>query len=354
MELFKKYMQPTRSSSTCNEKLSFGAASQELDCNSSVTYLQKSTISCGEDEQYKNEAMRLLQNPPVKDYSFSWAVEKIEDTYSIHEIINHLLIQAAQQPIYEGGFSKLLAMILSSKKIDLNQRWMFARYPLHRAVELNLVSCVKVLLDHKADTNCVEIFEGKTPLHYVKSQEMTQILLENKGRVGLPDVEGNTPLHVAPSRVVSLLIENAAPLDSKNLEMFNCIDSRQYPQISDCIFHNKCNNSEYSYNCPAKLCKAIKKDLKNATAMTAVAGIDDYYYYFGLTPLQKATKEGDMEKCQEIIKHSPWSATMKDIKTLCAIAQIQEYRTGNPVYKSLNALYTSYFYHRPSDTNHRG
>lgn len=282
-------------------------------------------------QHYKNEAMRLLRTPPIDYYLFSEMLENIAaHDNGMHEIIHELLHQAAIHYNWESNYSKILHALLVIKKTDLNSGWRLRR-PLHRASELDLYNCVKVLLDHKANANSEEPFGDKYPLHYAKSPGVAQLLIAHKANVNKQDDNGNTPLHLAPFALVNLLLENRTNTELKNKEIFTCMSSEEYTP-----YEHRSDTIRYKFL--LKIEKLIREDIRNIEIVRG-SGTSVKYIYSGLTPLQKATVYGDREKCQKLMNHD---SSQQEIKTACIIAQIQEYRTGNPIYNDIRLLYEKF------------
>jgi ankyrin repeat protein len=96
--------------------------------------------------------------------------------------------------------------------------------PLHQAVERNDIKTINTLLTQGEDANQFDTY-GSSPLHYVRSLEAAQILVEHKAEVSLSSqkISGHTPLHNlvqtnTPERraIASFLLSKNAPINAKN------------------------------------------------------------------------------------------------------------------------------------------
>jgi serine/threonine-protein phosphatase 6 regulatory ankyrin repeat subunit B len=108
---------------------------------------------------------------------------------------------------------------------------------IHAAVIRGHVSCVRLLIDAKADLE-VRDKDGRTALRYASGtgrQECLQVLIENKADVKTADDEGITPTHTAAqngySKCVSMLINARADVNAGDIHgltpvMYACGEDR--------------------------------------------------------------------------------------------------------------------------------
>ncbi|XP_052005366.1 nuclear factor NF-kappa-B p105 subunit-like [Xyrauchen texanus] len=98
--------------------------------------------------------------------------------------------------------------------------------PLHMAVQVNSLSCVRVLLESGTDVEVQELTCGRTALHLATEQDNLSLagclLLEGDANVDSVTYNGSTPLHIAAGRgytkLCALLIAAGADPHKENFE----------------------------------------------------------------------------------------------------------------------------------------
>ena len=121
----------------------------------------------------------------------------------LHEAIQHGLVEDVQELIAQGA--------------DVNNTSL-----LH-AVQLNMVSIAKILLQHGAVINCHKTFL-QTPLHLAisKGQEMVEMLISNGAKIEAKDQGGMTPFHLAATfdqcLNLKILQRNGANIEAQRID----------------------------------------------------------------------------------------------------------------------------------------
>lgn len=91
---------------------------------------------------------------------------------------------------------------------------------LHKAVELEHIECVKILLEAGADINIKDINES-APLHFARSVSCLELLLKNKNiQIDIRNNAGKTPLQIASARgdieCIKMLLQHGADINNKD------------------------------------------------------------------------------------------------------------------------------------------
>ncbi|XP_013378957.1 cortactin-binding protein 2-like [Lingula anatina] len=92
-----------------------------------------------------------------------------------------------------------LQQLLTAGKCEINEQAWDGNTPLHEAAWCGHTQCVKLLLQHGADTTMRDR-DGRTPLHEAACNGRTQcarLLLQQGADTRIQDKSGRTPLHLA-------------------------------------------------------------------------------------------------------------------------------------------------------------
>jgi hypothetical protein len=100
-----------------------------------------------------------------------------------------------------------VAALCTNKKISL-----------HEAVKKDLKDVAVQLLKNGASVNACEPEAHRTPLHYVTSKSMAQLLIAYGANVNAQDSNGDTPLHTTNVDAIPVLLANGADISIKNKE----------------------------------------------------------------------------------------------------------------------------------------
>ncbi|XP_071656628.1 B-cell lymphoma 3 protein-like [Patagioenas fasciata] len=117
----------------------------------------------------------------------------------------------------------LRELLRGGRGLDLQARNYEGLTPLHVAVGSGAPESVRLLLDHGADVDAVDIKSGRSPLlHAVErnSLEMAELLIQRGARVNAQCYAGCTALHAAAGRalpgLLRLLLRNGADTGVRN------------------------------------------------------------------------------------------------------------------------------------------
>ena len=96
--------------------------------------------------------------------------------------------------------------------------------PIHDAAKNNDLAGVQAELDKGVDVNVVDLsFYNLTPLHWVISKRVAELLISEGADVNAITLEGSTPLHFAAwngyKEIAEILIDNGADLNVINNEL---------------------------------------------------------------------------------------------------------------------------------------
>jgi ankyrin repeat protein len=121
---------------------------------------------------------------------------------------------------------------------DVNAQDEEGRTALIQATIYNNVEVVQILIEHGANVNTKDFFNGNAALHFAArnySLELLLLLLKHKAEVDIKNINGNTPLSIAVTnssgkgRAIQLLLLHGADRNSINnqgispLELANTI-----------------------------------------------------------------------------------------------------------------------------------
>ncbi|XP_055838336.1 ankyrin-1-like [Episyrphus balteatus] len=120
---------------------------------------------------------------------------------------------------------------------------------LHIACEEGLASIIKVLLEYKADVNCISV--NGTPLHFAAKNDnefIIEMLLAKKADIDLKNKNGDTALHIAAeydnTKVLKTLLKNGADVDSKNIKLVTplhvAVQNTKFETFSILLEHGAC------------------------------------------------------------------------------------------------------------------
>ena len=114
------------------------------------------------------------------------------------------------------------ALWLIENKAKINTRDSYGYYPIHFAVQKNLTSIVKKLIDFGADVNATTNF-NLTPIFFAKSCDMLELLIKHKANPNALDNDQRSPLMLycrkGYYKLVYKILENEIDvngLDNKN------------------------------------------------------------------------------------------------------------------------------------------
>lgn len=128
----------------------------------------------------------------------------------IDEITTEMCL-ASGEDTYPGGEDAIIERL--AKLADLNQKDHGCPI-LHYAVEYQLESVIRYLLQNGADVNAREVIGGRTVLHtavQVGNLQLVQLLLSHGADVNASDQDGNTPLMLSDrEELAELLVKNGA------------------------------------------------------------------------------------------------------------------------------------------------
>jgi len=189
------------------------------------------------------------------------------------------------------------------KKIDVNERDIYGKTPLHKAVEKNNINLIKYLILNKADLNAQDK-EGKTPLHYAAiycGGEMTALLCANGADMNIKDYQDNVPLVTAINwnnkEMAILLIENGAQVDGAILERL--IKEKDTQLVKLILKQNKITPEELSRGPLSAAVLSQNQEvldiLKQAGAMDNITGVT------GGELLHSAVSVGDVRQAAALL-----------------------------------------------------
>lgn len=134
---------------------------------------------------------------------------------------------------------KLVLLLLSYGKIEVNAKDVYNNTPLIFAVNENSPELVRILLDNKADINAKNL-NGQTPLYIAVVRgykDIVKLLLaHNEIDVNVKNNGGNTALHIAckSPRLIHRAIVRLL-LAHKNIDVNVKNDAGETPEINFCI-----------------------------------------------------------------------------------------------------------------------
>lgn len=102
-----------------------------------------------------------------------------------------------------------MARYLLSQGLDVNQKGVYKRTPLFRAVDSNYLNLTKFYLENGADVNAIDQY-GQTPLFLTQDTKLMKLLLEKGAQPNHQNNVGRTVLFKYPfnMEVIDLLIEH--------------------------------------------------------------------------------------------------------------------------------------------------
>lgn len=109
--------------------------------------------------------------------------------------------------------SRRIARFLLVKGANVNSVTVKNDTALHIAVKKNLIEVASILIRYGSHINIPNIF-GESPLHLAKSRNMSKLLLGSGSNVSAKNNLGETPLHIAAregnEELISVLIQHGA------------------------------------------------------------------------------------------------------------------------------------------------
>lgn len=280
----------------------------------------------------------LLASPPVARERFAQAIKKIDDKFWTLDdgfwtlkVIRTLFEQAEEHKIWEGNYSCLLGDILLLAKVDihhcntdpLHQRLFVPNMPLlHEATKHDLPLCIKMLMQHKAKINAVDI-RKRIALHHVQSQEAAKILIDHGSYINAQDHDYNTPLHTVPTPLVPMLMKHGADPSLQCCDIFKIIDSDESKKYREQLW-------SLQFEDPGNIKNIECGHYDHARALV----------YGWHTPIMKAIVDGDKERVQTLLELTPREITLSQMKTLHVLAKAKWYRSGcqDHVYPIISGL----------------
>jgi ankyrin repeat protein len=124
---------------------------------------------------------------------------------------------------------------------DVNAQDEEGRTALIQATLYNNVEVVQILIEHGANVNTQDFFNGYAALHLAArnySLELLQLLLKHKAEVDIKDINGNTPLYLAvinangKDGAIQRLLQNGADRNSTNNQGFSPLELAKTMEIS--------------------------------------------------------------------------------------------------------------------------
>lgn len=204
--------------------------------------------------------------------------------YKKDQIIPHIVCKATQYKEAEFKYAQVLN-VLCLKNWTIKSTMTEQIVP--EAVKSDLFYVTQELLSQsKKAPDVLNYFtdaDGRTLLHYAKSEKIARLLLEYGLPVNAQDVTGSTPLHVVNSSVAPALLEYNADIT---------IQDRYTLFVPECG-------------------------------------------WFALTPLRKAVYDGNLTKVCVLLNYIEAAKKLlsdEEEKILFAIANLQKWRTKDEIY----------------------
>ena len=211
-------------------------------------------------------------------------------------LIEYIVYKATEFNQYESKYATVLHQLR-------NQGWKKSRccvdVMLHSAVISNLPNVVDELLKHDDKWVHARDMHDCIPLHYAQSTRIARSLLQKGSSVDAKDKQGNTPLHMVPSSIVSLLIGAETDIHAQHA-LLNA-------------------ENELSLRIPN-------------------------HGWQSMTPLRKAVDEGDWDKCHELIYADihGYFVGEQELKILIALASLRRWRTEEVKFVNIKTMLSNY------------
>ncbi|TET38130.1 MAG: ankyrin repeat domain-containing protein [Planctomycetota bacterium] len=111
--------------------------------------------------------------------------------------------------------------LLIEKGADVNAKTQDGYTPLLAAIIFGCKDSVALLIEKGADPNTMEIHNGFTPLHWAvhkSNMQIARLLIENGADMNIKNNTGNTPLDMASSAEIKLLLRSYGARTSAELK----------------------------------------------------------------------------------------------------------------------------------------
>ena len=130
-----------------------------------------------------------------------------------HEADQDLLNAGGRMPVHVADEVDTLRLLLDAKADVVNAQDRVGNTPLHYAIAARDRQRIALLIEYKPDVNLANR-AGSTPLHLVTDTELAGMLMSAAANPNQPDVNANTPLHLAVrarrKEIVRLMLEQKA------------------------------------------------------------------------------------------------------------------------------------------------
>uniref|UniRef100_A0A803MYF4 PGG domain-containing protein n=1 Tax=Chenopodium quinoa TaxID=63459 RepID=A0A803MYF4_CHEQI len=226
----------------------------------------------------------------------------------------------------------IIQLLLQKSEVSVNERDKDGVTPLLRAALQSHFCAVKTILDEHPE--CLEMcdLEGKTVLHLLKFQsydEAKKFFHENPRVLNLKDQQdnmGNTPAHIAVMNCIERISKEQDA--SVTMKFQSCEEVMKFMKTSHQLslkdgVDDQGNEAKENMTSPAVVMNCTKnttneqkikreQDIIGVEILEANKWAATYRDAYGLTPLLKAAKNGQIEVVKQIWETSPESAHLRD------------------------------------------
>eukprot|EP00003_Mantamonas_plastica_P004465 TRINITY_DN1354_c0_g1_i15.p1 TRINITY_DN1354_c0_g1~~TRINITY_DN1354_c0_g1_i15.p1 ORF type:complete len:1743 (-),score=727.22 TRINITY_DN1354_c0_g1_i15:4589-9817(-) len=223
-----------------------------------------------------------------------------------------------------SGYWELVALLLEQNVNQMNEDSLWGANPLHFAAQGASEDCVGHLLTKGVEVDSTTVLHGYTPMHFVSSRRIAELLLEHGADLDIGSLHGLSPLHTAARfgryEVLQFFLSTDLDVDAKTLEMDTALmKSSQYPNHHDCVqllLKAGANVNEKNHNGDTALHYATYYDCHRSVEHLIAAGADVNAVDRKLiSPLHNACSSGNFETVKLILSR-PCDADIPDLDGL--------------------------------------